>query len=190
MLPGVPSRIPLPMLVGSRSELALDLRQHPAVRAEVLEIAGESPKTCPGLLSGQFEVIAGPGRGNCIGFVVGLDRDRWPGSRVRDFDRFFAKHNFTPVEGLDFSVDPKRDKIVLYGVAPSHPRYRDHAEMAMMMGGQIDRGPIVTHAALQSPDGGWLGKLNTGPTLKVRTPDAFSGELYGAPIRVYSRARA
>lgn len=108
---------------------------------------------------------------NCIAHSMRVyDRWVWPGSRVSDFDREYATVGLRRVKGLDFSFNPKYEKVVLY---------------AHVKGGKIE----CTHGSRQLADGTWTSKLGQGPLIRHATPDSVSGPSYGRPIAVYIRLR-
>lgn len=140
----------------------------PSWKAEVLRGA-----SFPNLKADDF-VALGPftQRYNCIAWTVGVrDEWVWPGDTVQAFDALYAKSGYRPLDALDTSVDPKLEKVVLYGVESRNG------------------GLEVTHGAKQEPDGQWTSKLGTEPLIRHSSLDDLVGASYGKPVRVYARPR-
>lgn len=128
----------------------------------------------PSLKADQFVGI-GPSsqRYNCIAWTLGIrDEWVWPGTTVKDFDALYAKSGFKPLDSMDTSLDPKFEKVVIYGNT-----LRGSAEIE------------VTHGARQDPSGEWTSKLGTQPLIRHKTLENLVGPSYGEPVRVYVRPR-
>jgi hypothetical protein len=128
-------------------------------------------------LGARYEVLApstgnkGKGAYNCIAHTLRVYHVWvWPGSRVADFDRVYGRAGYRRVRGLDFSYQPKVDKVVLY---------------AKVVKGRV----VCTHGSRQLADGTWTSKLGGGPLIRHATPNSVAGPSYGRPIAVYVKAR-
>jgi hypothetical protein len=128
---------------------------------------------------GKFEVLA-PATGkpgtkgsyNCIAHSMRVyDRWIWPGTRVADFDKEYAKVGLRRVKGLDYRFDPKVEKVVLFANVKAN--------------GVVE----CTHGARQLADGTWTSKLGQGPLIRHATPDSVAGPSYGRPIYLYVKSR-
>jgi type VI secretion system secreted protein VgrG len=127
---------------------------------------------------GKFEVLAAAtgkpgskGSYNCIAHAMRIyDRWVWPGTKVADFDKEYAKVGLRRAKGLDYRFDPKLEKVVLY---------------ANVKNGVIE----CTHGARQLADGTWTSKLGQGPLIRHATPDSVAGPSYGKPIHLYVKER-
>ena len=127
----------------------------------------------PNLKADTFVAI-GPysQRYNCIAWTLGIrDQWVWPGTTVKDFDALYAKSGYRPLDTMDTSLDPKLEKVVIFGVP--------------QMGGGLE----VTHGVHQEADGQWTSKLGTEPLIRHRDLEGVAGPSYGKPIRVYVRER-
>src|SRR5262249_39655961 len=109
---------------------------------------------------------------NCIAHSMRIyDKWVWPGPKVADFDREYAKVGLKRVKGLDYRFDPKVEKVVLY----AHVRANGVVE--------------CTHGSRQLADGTWTSKLGQGPLIGHMTPESVAGPSYGKPIHLYVKQR-
>jgi hypothetical protein len=113
-------------------------------------------------------------RYNCIAWTLGIqDEWVWPGTRVEDFDKLYAKQGYQPMSSVDLSNDPNLEKVVVYGLKP-----------------KSGTGPIeVTHGALMDEQGRLTSKIGTQPLIRHNSADDLTGPSYGEPVRVYVRPR-
>ena len=108
---------------------------------------------------------------NCIAWSIGnKDAWVWPGERVSDFDLLYEKHGYSRQAGLNLTVEPGKQKVVIY--ATLNPDATIHA---------------VTHAAVQEKDGNWTSKLGGLPLIRHATLEVLRGPSYGTPVAVYVR---
>lgn len=142
----------------------------PSWKAEMLR-----SKSFPNLQEEDFVGI-GPSsqRYNCIAWTLGIqDEWVWPGTRIEDFDKLYAKQGYQPMSSLDLSNDPNLEKVVVYGLKP-----------------KTGTGPIeVTHGALMDEQGRLTSKIGTQPLIRHNSADDLTGPSYGEPVRVYVRPR-
>jgi hypothetical protein len=162
------SLVPPPKPAPPRAEYEIEYR--------ILE--GRDWKTDFPNLGDRFDVLAPstgrPGKKgayNCIAHTMRIyDRWVWPGERVADFDQLYGKEGYRRGNRLDYSFDPRIDKIVLYA-----KRVNDKI--------------VCTHGCRQLADGTWTSKLGGGPLIRHLRPESVGGPAYGAPLAVYTRAR-
>jgi hypothetical protein len=128
-------------------------------------------------LGKEWEILApATPKYNCISHTIGVyHRWEWPhkpgkDATVADFDQLYGKYGYRRISTLDYSFDPRVQKIVLYGV---------------QKGGTW----APTHGARMLADGTWTSKLGKGPLIRHKTPDSVNGEGYGRPIAVYIRVK-
>ncbi|NPC82029.1 hypothetical protein HPC49_27905, partial [Pyxidicoccus fallax] len=142
----------------------------PSWKAEMLR-----SKSFPNLQEEDFVGI-GPSsqRYNCIAWTLGIqDEWVWPGTRIEDFDKLYAKQGYQPMSSVDLSNDPNLEKVVVYGLKPKN-----------------GTGPIeVTHGALMDEQGRLTSKIGTQPLIRHNSADDLTGPSYGEPVRVYVRPR-
>jgi hypothetical protein len=142
----------------------------PSWKAELLR-----SKSFPNLQAEDFVGI-GPSsqRYNCIAWTLGIqDQWVWPGTRIEDFDKLYAKQGYQPLSSVDLSNDPNMEKVVVYGLKP-----------------KTGTGPIeVTHGALMDEQGRLTSKIGTQPLIRHNSADDLTGPSYGEPVRVYVRPR-
>lgn len=154
---------------GGRQPLSPDA--NPEWKSEVLRYADSFPE----LTDTNFEAI-GPSDWsyNCIAWSLGItDEWVWPGDTVEDFDRLYAEHGYSPIEGLDLGRRPGFEKVALYGFR----RTDDDGETTLE----------PTHAARMDASGYWMSKLGALPLIRRDGADDVCGPAYGDIIRVYVR---
>jgi hypothetical protein len=126
--------------------------------------------THPNLLT-NYEVL-GPSSEkrtyNCVAWSLGIkDKWVWPGDRLEDFDRLYAKHGYRRASGMDLRAKKGVHKIVLYG--------------------QVNEDGTVNckHVAKQAPNGTWTSKLGRLALIRHLRPEDVNGPSYGEPVAIY-----
>jgi hypothetical protein len=112
--------------------------------------------------SGETEVY------NCIANVLGILHE-WIWPENDSFDELFEKHGYERVEGIDLSVDPECDKIILY----EKVTWNNCLE------------PV--HAIKQNVNGTWSSKNGEEECIHINSPYDIAGGCYGQPMRMYVR---
>ena len=128
-------------------------------------------------LGTNFEVMdVSTSRYNCIAHSLGI-HDRWvnpittAGSNpLSGMDGLYRAQGYQRMSGLDFSLQPGFQKVVVYATTQSNGTIKE-----------------VTHGALQSADGSWTSKLGQLALIRHLTPDVLNGPAYGRPVAVYIR---
>ncbi len=153
-----------------------------------LEVHGE---VFPRLERKDWEAVSEASKDfNCIADSLGdHESNVWPGAGLADFDRLYARHGYVPLDGLDFSLQPELEKVVLFAIQPGDPGYATYR--AGLEQDKLTHMPslICTHAILQQPDGSFTSKNGALERIKVLDPAELGGGDYGEPIRVYARKR-
>ena len=131
----------------------------------------------PNLASEEFEIIAPDSdQYNCIAYVAG-DTGRWWWPDVDSYWPAWATST-NSIESLkeafaglgyeqcdDSAAEAGYQKIALYEALG-----------------------VMTHIALQMPNGRWRSKLGRGPVIEHHSPESLSGENYGNPTIFMRRA--
>ncbi len=128
-------------------------------------------------LGSRFEVLGPSTKSyNCIAHSLGI-HDRWISPQTGPAqnplawaDRLYAAQGYRRLPGLDFRRQPGVQKVVVYATRQPDGTIRQ-----------------VTHAAVQSPGGGWTSKLGKLALIRHGTPQALNGPSYGEPVAVYIR---
>jgi len=129
-------------------------------------------------LGDDFEVI-GPAsdKYNAVSHALGI-YDRWlspmtgPAHAIlSDMDKLCADHGFYRLATMDLSLEPAKEKIVVYMSQNADGSWKE-----------------VTSMALQEADGSWSSKPGKLAPIRHRTADALRGTAYGVPAAVYVRA--
>ncbi|MCE7874295.1 hypothetical protein DYH09_28530 [bacterium CPR1] len=145
----------------------------------------------PRLERKDFEAVSEASRDfNCIADSLGdHESNVWPGPAVSDFDELYARHGYVPIVGLDFSLQPELEKVVLFAIQPQDAGYATYRAGLTQDKLALMPGLICTHAILQQPDGSFTSKNGALERIKVLDPTELGGGDYGEPIRVYARKR-
>ncbi len=127
---------------------------------------------------------------NCIADSLGdHEHNVWPGPALADFDQLYARHGYVPLDGLDYSLQPELEKVVLFAIQPGQPGYATYRQGLEEDKLALLPGLICTHAILQQPDGSFTSKNGALERIKVLEPNELGGGDYGEPVRVYARKR-
>ena len=136
-------------------------------------LARRGEETFPRLVGRAWELVEfGAQPYNCVAHTVRIHNDwQWPShphnySAYRGFIKLSAGLEIKPT---DFQLSSGLEKVVLFSADGK-----------------------LTHAILQDEDGGWSSKMGHGthPLIRVDSPEAFIGPLFGEPSAVYTRARS
>jgi type VI secretion system secreted protein VgrG len=130
-------------------------------------------------LGKRFEVL-GPATPtyNCICWSLGTtDSWVWPRAggqpvTLADFDGLYSYYGYKRVVGMDLSVKPGTEKVVLFARRGEY----GNAE--------------ITHASRQMTDGSWSSKLGSLPLIRHLKPEDVTGPTYGHPWVMYVRVKA
>jgi len=167
----------------------LDLSLNNGVRQSFDEYLSRNPAMVPKLK--QYEAVSGAtDRYNCIANSVRDENEViLPRITVNEYDKFYARNGFTPMESLDYSLLDGMEKVVLYGFTPSDGAAYDKIRNANDELPPDYRDPLCYHAIVQEKDGTWSSKMGAHERIRVLDPDELGGGLYGNPVRVYIRKR-
>lgn len=148
---------------------------------------------------------------NCVGHALGKNEFMWPGESLQDFDALLHREGFVRLKKLDFRRVSQIEKVVVFGMNKTHPKYRQEANLWTRRHGRREPHKKVPrylcmHLVRQEADGTYTSKVGMGfkPVIRVADPvllgnsepvaksDGSMHQLfsyYGAPIAVYARCR-
>ncbi|AGP42298.1 hypothetical protein SCE1572_52050 [Sorangium cellulosum So0157-2] len=113
---------------------------------------------------------------NCIAHTLGKN-DTWvnpvtgPATNpLQGMDAIYGAQGYTRSPGMDFSLKPGTQKVVVYATKRAD--------------GTIDE---ITHGAIQDEHGTWTSKLGQWPLIRHESPDSLNGPAYGEPVAVYEK---
>jgi hypothetical protein len=181
-VPGDPAAAQAPKFVpgvglvaGSTTGSGFDKTKYPVDRIalETPELRADFPK-----LGENFEVLGPQTKDyNCIAHTLGL-HDKWVNpvtgpadNPMAPMDALYAQAGYTRVPGLDFRLEPGKQKVVVFATLNADQTVQE-----------------ITHGTIQEKDGTWTSKLGSMALIRHADPDALDGPVYGRPIAVYVRA--
>lgn len=170
----------------------LDTSVNPEIRKSFDKYLKDNQADYPRLSPEKYEAVSEATRKyNCIANSVrNEDEVILPKVTTDEYDKFYAKHGFKPLDFLDYSLQEGIEKVVLYGFKPSDGQPYDKIRNALASEGEnYEKVPLCFHAVVQEKDGTFSSKMGAHERIRVLNPDDLGGGLYGNPVRVYVRAR-